>query len=167
MKYLALIFLFTSISYADEQPEYLKDGTIKVELKSGEEYKFDSNKWKVVDRNDARRVQELIDALRRELALCEEELEELRNQEEEEEVVVVVKDERKLNRIIGYVGAGPDGLAVKGGETKSVTPKQAALIGVGYSRVIYNDWSVSGVVSRGYVGNSKNYTGLLGVGKDF
>lgn len=184
MKYLILLFLFaTSAGNAQEnellddtQPPYLKDSRIEVGLKTGENYQFDGNEWKVVSRDSSRKVQALINKLRADLAKCLDELgtckkrmDEMQNEINLLRESLADAESREKNRLVAYVGFGNDGLKVKkkSDDTKEVSSDVEPIIGVGYSRLLFDEWSVNGVVTRGVYGNSNNYSGLLGLGYDF
>lgn len=152
MKFIFLFLLLaTSVGNAQEKetpPTWMENGEITVVLKDGSKSIVSTNDFKVVPRvkYPAKKVEPQV-----------------------VEKIVEVAAPEKLNRVIGYVGYGPDGLRVsqKSEETSSVSSGYASLIGVGYARKVYQDFSVNGILTRGIYQESKNVTGLIGLGKDF
>lgn len=84
--------------------------------------------------------------------------------------VSYAEDEGKalLNRITFYAGYGPDGVEISGTDDfRTVQPFMAPLVGIGYSRSVYENWSVSGQVLGGISLFSRTFIGTVGVGFDF
>jgi hypothetical protein len=170
------------------QPPALKDATIQVQLKDGEtKYDFSANTHKVVSRESSRRVQALIDRLRKLLADCEgklaasvscsDKLSELEkklgdstaeNERLREQVAELEKTQQKPNRITFHAGVGPDGvLAEKNADGQLVKAAQAPIVGVGYQRIVYDQFSVGLTAFGGVSSKSKTFTGALNIGYDF
>lgn len=171
------------------QPPALKDAQIDVNLVTGDKYNFSANEYKVVSRESSRKVQQLINELRRKLrecqgklASCEEQIAELETKIKAHEKVIADKEaeiaklakayEEKvlpMNRVSIYGGIGSDGLVieeVEGGNNVAVR-QDAPLVGISYDRRVYEDWSLSVILARGVYTDSRGYVGLLGVGYDF
>lgn len=73
------------------------------------------------------------------------------------------------NRITFYGGCGPDGLTydrTKDGLTE-VTPFVGPLIGIGYSRTVYDQWSVSALGLTGASTATRTFVLVGGIGYDF
>jgi hypothetical protein len=77
--------------------------------------------------------------------------------------VSVLPSADRSNRITLLAGYGPDGLTVNGNEIK---PFRAPIGGVGYSRRVWEDFSVTVQVMGGY-SFATSGIGMAGVGYDF
>lgn len=150
---LLLFFILgvtSSVLYAEPPAPYLKDGTIVVHLKSGKQYKFDANKWKVVPRRDDTEVE--VEQPKLDLSV---------EGTTAHGVVIVREVNERPNRITLHGGVGPTSMrngAILGGLRINTT--YGAVFGATYSRKLDTRTSISGTVLS-------NQTGLLGVGVDF
>ncbi len=139
MKILILSLLFVVPAFAEEVPEYLKDGVISVTLKDGKVYHFSSNEYKVVKRGNE----------------AEETLESVKLSQER------VIEVQKKNRVRVLGGVAPSGLDTSSsGNTVSVKNKTEGVAGAGYDRMLTDKISVGGAALT-------NGTYTLGVGYDF
>jgi len=74
----------------------------------------------------------------------------------------------KSNRALVVAGSGPNGLVVTpGGASPTVAQKVGPVVGLGYSRVVYDDWSAFGLATRSLGTRYVNYTALVGAGYDW
>lgn len=73
-----------------------------------------------------------------------------------------------LNRVTFYAGYGPDGVEIIGeGDLRTVQPFMAPLLGVSYSRSVFDNWSVTGQVLGGVSLFSRTFISSVGIGYDF
>lgn len=172
------------------QPPALKDANIEVQTKDGKEYNFSANTHKVVTRESSKRVAALIARLRKALADCEAKIsdknaekacsdkldamekrlneqvsenESLRNQ-----VAELEKNQAKPNRITVHGGLGPDGVqAEKNEKGQKVSADQFPIVGLGYQRLVHEQWSVGAQVFTGVSPESRTFLGTLSLGYDF
>lgn len=136
-KILLSLAVFATQSFANEMPEYMKNGIITVTLADGKQYTFSSNAFKVVPR-----VQE-----------SKEE-----GQDKGSKKLAVAS---KKNRITVHGGGGFVGLKSKTtGSNTEVSQRGGAIGGVSLSHSVTEDYSISGTALS-------NKTFLLGVGLDF
>ena len=142
----AIAILFVgSFAFADEMPEYMRDGVINVTLKNGRTYTFSLNEYKVVRRGSGAEVAP--DA----------------GDEVPAQRVVYLpapQAEEHPNRLTLHGGGGYNGLdVVKLPGLVQVSQAQAFVWGATYARKLNDRFSVSGT----WLSNSIT----LGVGYDF
>lgn len=121
MKYLTLLItFFTASIFAQEVPDYLKDGVITVTLKNGKVYKFSSNEYMVVKRGASKKAKE---------------------------VAPVAKKQANKNNLSFMMGTGYKHNTVKyNASSVEVKDKLTPVMGVSYSRKISPDQSVIGTI---------------------
>lgn len=127
MKYLLILLAFISTAVvAAEQPAFLKDATIVVTLKSGKQYAFSANEWKVVPRLD----KETVCTIKPEL---------------------VIREEQTPNRARFFGGVGQDGFNSKVEPNRhKVSTSYGPVFGMGYDRMISKRFSLGGqAISNG------------------
>lgn len=173
------------------QPPALKDANIQVQLKDGKtEYNFSANTHKVVSRESSKRVAALIAKLRKALADCEAKLDDkaaekacsekldamekkLSDQVAENEslrnrVTELEATQQKPNRITVHGGLGPDGVqAEKNDKGQKVSTEQFPLVGLGYQRLVYDQFSVGLTALTGVSPESRTFVGTINIGYDF
>lgn len=73
-----------------------------------------------------------------------------------------------LNRITFYGGYGPDGLYIEESRRNvMVEPFMGPLGGIGYSRIVWDRWSISAQGFFGLTPASRTFIGAIGVGYDW
>lgn len=133
MKYLTLIILSLSFTtYAQEVPEFLKDGTITVTLKNGKTHTFSANEYAVVKRQAKPQVK---------IAESSEVMEVAR-------INPSVKSESKRHKhiISGEVLSSRNGELKDSADPSHITVKTRRKVGVGimYQNNIYKDLYLGG-----------------------
>jgi hypothetical protein len=141
---ITMLLFCSALSFADEMPEYMKDGVITVTLKDGSSHKFSTNEYKVVKRESLKNV------------VVEHDEQGSRKVYQSPAMAVAGP-----NSVRAFGGAGPSGLSVTTGAS-SVTIEQSYgfVYGAGYQRQLDSRWSVEAI-------GLSNKTGLLGVGLSF
>ena len=137
------LFMFSITLFAEQAPDYMKDGTITVTLKNGQSYSFSTNEYKVVRRGAVNLMAIHADVLH-------------------ERVVELSKHQQKLNRIRVLGGQGPSSTLDINSQPTVVTVKTRYenVFGLGYDRMLSEKWSVGGQALS-------NGTLLLNVGLDY
>jgi hypothetical protein len=152
IKLLITVLLFTVLSSAHseekiEVPKMFVDSKIVVTLKDGKQFTFDGNEWMVVRRKAKKSI-----AI---LAPKNESKKENKVAKSEE------KDNKNKNRIRLMGGIGPSGFdTTKRRNSVEVETTEDILGGVGYDRLITEEWSLGGQVLS-------NGTYTIGLGLDF
>jgi hypothetical protein len=171
MRWLLLLALSTpAFGQVDTPPPAaLKDGRIEVHLKDGKQYDYSENEWKVVPRSSSRKVQALIDSLRKQLAECQAKLKaaEAADTPPTGQVAHHRKAPESRDRLTFLAGVGPDGVVAKEvNDGQTVSSRTSPLIGIGYAHKFGEHWSLGGELLRGIAPESKTYTGMAALGYD-
>jgi len=139
IKYILIFLSLTNTAFAHEK------GWITVESASGEKISYNLDEYEIVKRDHHGKPEH-------------------KKKQQEDIVMIVVTQpapERPKNRVRLMGGLGPNGVSVDGGpNTYTVSPSLGAVGGLGYSRLLYKNWSVDASILT-------NQTYMVGVGLDF
>jgi len=149
---------------------YFKDALIQLTMKNGDTYVFPGKDWMVVRRDSLGKTEANVPD-QKVCPACQV------CQEPKPRAILrklatpclpppppppppVAQSEGKLNRVSAIVGIGPQYAVVEDGFGKRLSTSLAPIVGVQYSRVVFDEYST-------VLGAMSNKTYLLGVGYDW
>lgn len=172
MKSLLLVFLvLASNAFAEVPPPgKARKGPITVTPEGMDTHEYDLSGYKVIPREDSRKVQKKIDALRARIKQLEAQLDQkpapvihTRTMDK----IVRIPDTKK-HRVALYGGVAPDGVHVdaKDKERKAELHETGTAIGASYAYKFSDNWSIN---AFGSVTTRSTYipSGYIGLGYDF
>jgi len=152
-KLIVVMALYIPTLHAKEYekpPAFLKDGKINLILKNGKEHKFDSNKWKIVERVKTSKIPTTITKPASESVCIPKTKIQYEERVVEKLVDKIVEVDREVfvykpNRVSFVLGYGPIGLSInsKGDGEKAYYIKEelGPILGARYVRQFDASWS--------------------------